>query len=145
MYQHSLSLDIRKCKYTTIEQRKHYEIEFLDTNVQILNSNMLLTYIQICHGFIFVCDIAKTETINYLYTIIETVLNNCKEESKPKIFLYINNSKKNEKINNSNIQLCNQFIKKFNIDYYSKENVSNYFPHNDTNFTKFADLFDDKI
>ena len=104
---------------------------------------MLLTYIQLCHGFIFVCDIAKKESINYLYTIIEKVLNNCKEESKSKIFLYINNSEKNGKINNSNIQLCNQFIEKFNIDYYSKENLSSYFPHKDTNFAKFADLFDD--
>ena len=29
------------------------------------------------------------------------------------------------------------------FDYYSKENLSSYFPHKDTNFTKFADLFDD--
>jgi len=55
-------------------QNKAVKMELWDTNVQILNSPIIQTYYKICNGFIFICDINREESIEFITKQIDKAL-----------------------------------------------------------------------
>ena len=78
-YEHTSCLEIKKNRFS-ISSCKEIRFEFFDTNTLILNSDIISTYINISDGFVFVCDLSKRESIEYIDRKIEKVFNNCKNK-----------------------------------------------------------------
>lgn len=90
-YEHTSCLEIKKIRFN-LSSTKDIQFEFFDTNTLILNNEIISTYINISDGIVFVCDISKKESIEYIDSKIEKVLKNCKNKENPKFFFYINNT-----------------------------------------------------
>jgi GTPase SAR1 family protein len=97
----TMSLEIKK----KIHKLKHnlYNLEFWDTNEQILNSaiiksklKLILAYLKLCHSFIIICDLSQY-SVNFAEKQIENIL---KYSYRPNILIVYNNviSAKNERL-----------------------------------------------
>ncbi len=100
-YEHTSCLEIKKNRFS-ISSSKEIRFEFFDTNTLILNSDIISTVINISDGFVFVRDLSKRESIEYIDRKIEKVFNNYKNKKNPKLFFYINNTFTDETVNRAN-------------------------------------------
>jgi hypothetical protein len=55
---------------------KNLKVEFIDTNVFILNSNIIQTYLKISHGFVLICDVARRESIKLIEKMLDYIIPN---------------------------------------------------------------------
>lgn len=139
-YEHTSCLEIKKNRFT-ISSTKDIQFEFFDTNTLILNSDIISTYINISDGFVFICDLSRRESIEYIDSKIEKVLSNCKNKENPKFFFYINNTSTDETVNHANLQFLEKISHKYSFDYnYTIGNVKEYSPKDDSVFKHFAEL-----
>ena len=139
-YEHTSCLEIKKSRYS-LSSTKDIQFEFFDTNTLILNNDIISTYINISDGFVFVCDVSKKESIDYIDSKIEKVLNNCKNKDNPRFFFYINNTSTDETAIKSHLQLLEKISKKYSFSYnYTIGNLKEYCPKEDSMFKHFAEL-----
>ena len=139
-YEHTSCLEIKKNRFS-ISSSKEIRFEFFDSNTLILNSDIISTYINISDGFVFVCDLSKRESIEYIDRKIEKVFNNCKNKKNPKFFFYINNTFTDETVNRANLQFLEKISQKYSFDInYAIGNVKEYSPKDNSMFKHFAEL-----
>ncbi len=106
---------------------KYIKLELWDTNVKILNSQvieskhiLILAYYKICNGFIMVCDISIFDSIKFLEKQIEKIIKI--SSSYNNIHLYVN-MKEDSKVEEfyHNLNYINTFAEK----YFIKPNFVN--------------------
>ena len=110
-------LDI--CKNYVIVDKKLIEIESFDTNVKIINSNIIETYFNFCNGFIFIVSNDNINSLNFIEAQFKKILNFNNFNNLDKILFIVN-----EKIKD-NFEFINK-LKNLYIKYNDNINNLNY-------------------